>query len=290
MSRTWWTFVLAFCLLIVPAVAPDASAQTRTETLRWTDDVNTDVAGYRVHYGLASRDYTQSEDAGIPAIVSGAFEYDIEVDATADVYVAVTAYNTEAESFFSNERCRGAAGECATGSGSDGGSDASDVPPSETPSETKAGIAGFVLWNAETDGLIDANFESGEQISLADHGCTAIEIVGNAYLATFGTPGSIMKVFDGQVPNGCSDPGRSHENNSPFAWEVETGAGKFECAPTLTEPGIHTLTVTPFDGEDCTGPQGTSVTLEFEVVAPGTENPPPPGVLGRPGQPTLVLD
>ena len=54
------------------------------------------------------------------------------------------------------------------------------------------------------------------------------------------------------------------------------------------------MTVTPFDGDDCTGGVGNTVTLEFEVVASPTTPPPPepepePEALGKPGRPTLIL-
>ena len=110
MSRTRRIFASAFALSMALGITLDAVAQTRTEVLRWEDQSNADVTGYRVHYGPASRDYTQAEDAGIPPFVSNAFEYEIEVDATADVWVAVTAYNANGESAYSNERCRGPAG------------------------------------------------------------------------------------------------------------------------------------------------------------------------------------
>jgi hypothetical protein len=284
MLRTRRTFAFAFYLSVALTVALDASAQTRTEKLRWTHPSPSDVTGYQVYWGDASRDYGDSTDVGIPDIVSGAFEYEITVDAGADVWVAVTAYNAEAESFYSNGRCRGPVGECDPGS-----APPPDPGPEPTP-QASAAVVGFVLWDAEADSVIDSGFESGEQISLSDHACTAIEIVGNGYLANSGSPGSVMYAFDGQAPNGCSDPGTSHENNPPFAWEWEAGPGQFDCAPTLTEPGSHTLTVTPFDGDDCTALQGAPVVLEFEVLASPPASPSPPDPLGAPGRPMLVLD
>ena len=44
----------------------------------------------------------------------------------------------------------------------------------------------------------------------------------------------------------------THENSPPVASETDTGPDRYECAPSLTVAGIHTLTVTPFDGDDCT--------------------------------------
>lgn len=283
MSRTGWIAAFAFSLVL--AFALDAFAQTRTETLRWTHPDTSQVLGYRIYYGLASGQYTAYVDAGIPPFVSGAFEYQVQVDATADVYFAVTAYNEDEESYYSNQRCRAPSGNCAEEPPAPPPGDDTTPPPSEGTAQ--AGVVGFALWDAQSDSVIDSNFQSGEQILTADHACTAIEIVGNSYLTTSG-PGSVAYVFDGQDPGGCNDPGRSHENNPPFAWEEDTGPGHFECAATLTEPGSHTLIVTPFDGDDCTGLQGESVTLTFEVLdASGST---PPAALGRPGRPTLVTE
>ena len=140
-----------------------------------------------------------------------------------------------------------------------------DLPPPPAPSSPQAAIVGFALWDAQADGLIDANFTSGEVISLAAHGCTAIEVLGNAYLATSNS-GSVTFSFDGQDLGGCSGvPGLAFENTAPYTWEEDSGAGSFECAASLTQPGSHSLTVTPFDGDNCSGLQGTSVTLDFEV-------------------------
>jgi hypothetical protein len=283
MSRSLPAIALWLSVALIGAVG--ASAQTRTEILRWDDSNNTgnNVTGYRIYSGLSSGGYAQSVDAGLPAAVDGVREYSVSVDATADVYFAVTAYNDAAESFFSNEICRGANGACQAPA-------PEPTPtPTPTPSTAQAGIDGFALWDAQADVVIDSSFTSGEQIPLDNYPCTAIEIVGNAYLSQSGSPGSVMYTFDGQTPSGCTNPGVTYENNPPYAWEIDSGPGKFECAATLTQPGSHTLMVTPFDGDDCTGLVGTPVTLSFDVISAGGATAPPPSeVLGTPGQPVLI--
>lgn len=268
-------------LVIGPAAA---LAQTRSELVRWQDPDNEGkgVIGYRIHWGESSRSYDQSLDVGIPAFVSDAFESTIEVAADAEVYIAITAYNATHESFHSNESCRAATGECTGGSVSDPTD--SEPPPSGVQSQ----VLGFALWDAASDTVIDSDFQSGE-IVLDGDDCFAIEIIGNGYLDDSG-PGSIKRVFDGQDPGGCSEPGVSHENNAPFAWEVDEGPDAFACAATLTEVGAHTLTVTPYDGDDCTGNVGTAVTLDFEVIDGSAPPPPPPAdeELGQPGKPVLA--
>jgi hypothetical protein len=148
-------------------------------------------------------------------------------------------------------------------------------------------VTGFALWNASTDTLIDGSFTSGEKITLPGQSCVAIQILVNAYLDTPGTAGSVKRSFDGQSA-ACTTAGVTHENNPPYAWEVDMGPSLYECAASLTQVGNHTLTVTPYDGDDCTGAQGTPVTLSFEVVnSTAPPPPPPPATLGQPGQPQL---
>lgn len=293
-------FALFVCSLsLVAILGPGAGAAVRTETVRWTDDLNKsgDVTGYRIHYGLASRDYTATVDAGIPPVSDGVFETAVEVPATENVYIAVTAYNEEAESLLSNEICRTPLGasctdtssstdtstDTSTDSSTDTSTDSSTDTSTDSSTSTdgvQAAIAGFALWDAGSDTVVDSAFESGERISLATHGtCVAIEILGNSYLDQGG--GSVMKVFDGETHGGCTEPGLTHENHPPYAWEADQGPETFACAASLTEPGTHSLTVTPYDGEDCTGAVGTTVTLEFEVVDGESLSPP--------GQPQLVV-
>jgi hypothetical protein len=279
MSRVSSSLTLALALLLAVALGRDASAQTRTEVVRWQGNDVTDTDGYRVHVGSASRSYSDTFDVGIPQLVGDAYETTITVAADAEVYIAVTAYNADTTSFFSNENCKGPDGACAG---------PVEPPPVEPPPPgVESQVLGFALWDASSDTVIDANFTSGEQISALNDPCVAIEIIGNSYLVNSG-PGSIRKSFDGQNPSSCSNPGVTHENSPPFAWETDSGPNRYECAASLTVPGSHTLTVTPFDGDDCTGAEGTTVTLQFDV----TDGTPPPGndtVPGQPGRPYLVL-
>jgi hypothetical protein len=260
-------------------------ASARTETLRWSHPDPASVDGYRVYYGNASRVYSWQVDVQTPPTDSqGAFVYDLEVDDTATVYVAVTAYTGSLESAYSNEKLRSPSEDPGSGDPGDGGD-----PP---PAQASAAIDHFVLWNADADTVIDSDFTSGEQISLAEHGCTAIEVIGNSYLLPNNSPGSIQFDLDGQTPSTCSNAGSTHENEPPYAWELDSGAGLFECAASLTGVGSHTLTVTPYDGDDCSGAVGATVTLSFDVIesSGSGETPPPSEPLGTPGRPILILD
>lgn len=287
MTATRRLSLFASALALVLAVGLEAAAQTRSEILTWRDTLNGPgaVVGYRIHYGTNSGSYVSSVDVGLPTkSTDGLLTARVIVEG-GDLYFAVTAYDLDAESFFSNEVCRGAEGT-ACGSSSpppdDGGGSEPTPPPTTGP---YAAVTGFALWDAQSDTRIDSNFVSGEQIDVSRYSCTAIEILGNSYLNTSG-PGSVKYVFDGQ-DRGCTDPGLSHENTAPFAWEVDEGPGKFACALSLTLPGTHTLKVTPYDGDNCTGAVGSSVTLTFSVVSGSSTPPTEP--LGQPGQPQIVI-
>ena len=185
--------------------------------------------------------------------------------------MAVTAYDaSQRESARSNEKFRP-----GTTSGGGGGTTA------------QSAVTGFALWSATTDSITDSNFTSGERIELASLPCAAIQIKTNSYLGAHATPGSVKKIFDGR-DLGCSSAPESHENSPPYAWETDHGVGEYNCAPTLTVPGRHTLVAIPYDGDDCTGKSGSAVTLTFDVIGTGSTPPPPGPTLGKPGQPVLI--
>jgi len=246
-------------------------AEARTELLRWTHPDPGSVAGFNVYFGTVSRSYGDPVNAEKPTPDSaGIHSFNLQVPVSVEnerLYIAVTALDGDGqESAYSNERIRTLDGVLST------------------QSAANAAVVGFVLWDASSDTVLDADFRSGERISLSVQGsCLAIEIVGNAYLQQFNSPGSLKFSFDGQAPTACSNAPISHENDPPYAWETEEGPGQFACAPTLTELGPHTLTVTPYDGDSCTGTEGTSTALSFEV-----RDAAPPEPLGQPGTPTLV--
>lgn len=277
--------VLFLCALAVLASAAlPAAAQLRTETIRWQDTQNnrSELTGYRIHLGGASRTYVTSVTVPVPPVSGGIMQTAIQVPALGKVYLAITALQGGAESFYSNEICREGGVACTSAP------PPSDPTPTDPPPPTgaRSAITGFKLWNAQTDTVIDGDFRSGESIVLSSTGnCVAIEIVGNAYLQGSG-PGSVMKAFDGNTPTSCNNPGVTHENSAPFAWEADQGPNLFACASSLLEPGTHKLLVVPFDEDDCNGAVGTPVTLSFEVVGDSTTTPTEP--LGQPGQPKLI--
>ena len=265
---------LAAAFLFVLAIGAEASA--RTETLRWRHAEPATVAGFRVHWRTAGSTSYRIESVGKPTPdAQGIYSYSVVVDDGVDVYLAMTAYNADnLSSFSSNEICRGPGVPCST----TGGGGTTTPPPTEPPptSGPQAQIIGFRLWDARTDTIIDNNFTNGEIIPLMQYDCVAIEIVANSYLNSSPARGSVKKQLDGSA-NSCNQAGVTHENSPPYAWEQDEGPNRFACAVALRASGPHTLTATPFDGADCSGAQGTPVTLQFQTLS-----------LGAPGRPTLV--
>jgi len=94
---------LAVALLLMVSTL----ASARTETLRWTHNDPTNVAGFVVHYGPSYHNYTTIIDVFLPQPDGGIYTVDIDVPDDATVHVAVTAYDdADLESGYSNERTR----------------------------------------------------------------------------------------------------------------------------------------------------------------------------------------
>ncbi len=84
-------------LAVVPAQAVDPIAGTSSLPLVWDANTEPDLAGYRLYWGKASREYTNHVDVGNVTV------YDLELpDGT--WYIAATAYDRhQLESLYSNE-------------------------------------------------------------------------------------------------------------------------------------------------------------------------------------------
>jgi hypothetical protein len=95
---------LAVALLLMASTL----ASARTETLRWTHNNPSSVAGFVIYSGLSSNNYDAETDVStLQPDAQGVFTFDINVSDDATVYVAVTAYNDAGlESDYSNERTR----------------------------------------------------------------------------------------------------------------------------------------------------------------------------------------
>jgi len=100
-------YALIRILVTLAVVGSPSIGDARIETLRWkdTDPDPTRIEGFVVHSGPDSRSYDTSVDVGWPTPdAEGIFSYDLTVPDDASVYVAVTAYDAELESDYSNEK------------------------------------------------------------------------------------------------------------------------------------------------------------------------------------------
>ena len=73
-------------------------------TMAWDPNPESDIAGYRLHFGSQSGSYTRTFDCGNVARFSVEIDFDLTLRIGADRFSVVTAYNTAGlESFPSNE-------------------------------------------------------------------------------------------------------------------------------------------------------------------------------------------
>ena len=248
-------------------------AGARTERLRWTHPDPGSVERYTIHVGLSSRSYDTTQDVvAPPKDGDNAFFVDITVADDATVFVAVSATANGLRSDLSNERRR---------------DPALPPPPPPPPDPAEADTLGFVLWDATTDQIVDDDFQTDEVVALANLPCATIEAVPNSYLQTAGTPGSVRFTVNGDVPQ-CNDLDVTHDDDPPYEIGAEDGPGDFACSALLSTVGTHTLAVTPFDDDGCTGAEGQTRMIRFIVEAVPPPPPPAPEPLGTPGRPTLV--
>src|SRR5258708_5166666 len=79
--------MLTLSLMALSAFASISAFAANSVTLAWDPSISTNVAGYRVYYGVASRSYTNSVNAGAATSVT----ITTLADATT-YYFAATAY------------------------------------------------------------------------------------------------------------------------------------------------------------------------------------------------------
>ncbi|HID68973.1 MAG TPA: hypothetical protein EYP35_00590 [Desulfobacterales bacterium] len=91
-----------FAVLFVLVMSGTLSAADAT--FSWLPNSEPDLAGYKIHYGPASRQYETVIDVGIPDQVNGRVEYSAQDIPDEKTYFAATAYDTEGlESDYSDE-------------------------------------------------------------------------------------------------------------------------------------------------------------------------------------------
>ncbi len=103
--RAWHS--LSLLLLVLLSISVRTAFGANSVTLAWDASTSSNLAGYRVYYGTASRNYSTNIDVG------NVTTYTLANLAPGTYYFAVTAYNTLAEqSGYSNEASVTIAGAC----------------------------------------------------------------------------------------------------------------------------------------------------------------------------------
>ena len=70
------------------------SALASQSSFTWLPNVEEDLAGYTLHYGSATGDYTGSLDCVLPVTVEGRVPCTLNYESNGLTYFAVTAYDT----------------------------------------------------------------------------------------------------------------------------------------------------------------------------------------------------
>lgn len=108
-ERTKFKFkVVALTLLFILGLGCimwfTATANAADATFSWLPNSETDLAGYKIHYGPASKQYTEEVDVGLPDPIDGRVKYKISEVPENKTYFSATAYDTEGhESDYSDE-------------------------------------------------------------------------------------------------------------------------------------------------------------------------------------------
>ena len=90
--------VVSCITLFLALVVISSESFSATVKLEWKQNSETDISGYRVHYGNGSRIYNTTIDVG-PNI-----NYSLSLDQVGEYYIALTAYNSSGlESDYSTE-------------------------------------------------------------------------------------------------------------------------------------------------------------------------------------------
>ncbi len=95
-----WFFFFLLCLATLPPSLPAAQV-----AFSWLPNTEPTLAGYKIYYGTSSGNYTNVTDVGLPPVVDGRVQADIDnLTPGKTYYFAATAYDSSGvESDYSNE-------------------------------------------------------------------------------------------------------------------------------------------------------------------------------------------
>jgi PKD repeat protein len=308
MYRCWAHTARFFCLFSKPQVSGLAwawawalllfvsNAYAGQVTLAWDAVSAPSLSGYRLHYGQSSGSYSSQLDAGTQTTytVSG-----LTVGQT--YYFAVTAYDTDEESAFSNE-----VSATISSVGVQLSTNPSTVPPGGTVTATWSGITnptttdwiGLYMAGAPDTAYIDWIWVSCSKTSGSAQasgscpftvpatlaaGSYELRLLANdsyMLLATSNviiSPSLLVAQFSasptsGQAPLVVTFTDTSSGTRTAWAWDFGDGVGSTIQSPThtYTTPGTYTVTLT------VTGPDGSNTATKtgyITVTAPPVAQP-----------------
>ncbi len=130
------------------------------------------------------------------------------------------------------------------------------VTPTPTPTPTPSGqtVTSFSLINADNDQVIStfSTINNGAIISLNSLPTKNLNIRANTNPSTVG---SVRFGYDGNNNFGT-------ENNAPYAFASDDNGNYYPWTPTV---GSHTLTATPYSGQNASGSVGTALSIQITI-------------------------
>jgi hypothetical protein len=99
-QRTIVSLIVALLMLCFAA----ASSQAAQAGFSWLPNPEPNLAGYKIHYGTTSRNYTSVIEVGLPALVDGRVHGNVDgLQEGQTYYFAATAFTATEESGYSTE-------------------------------------------------------------------------------------------------------------------------------------------------------------------------------------------
>jgi hypothetical protein len=252
------TGVASSCCITVPSnITIECTGGHRLWNVPWTQARASEVLSWEVDWGTTHNGpYGNVAPSVTPPAMppaEGIYSTALDVNAspTSDIYAVVKAKdssNPALNSVASNE--------------------GNQLFVAGTPPTAQSSVVSATLWNASPNPatVINSSFQVYNglgRILSAQRGCVAIEAVGNTYLnGAAGTPGSVEFNLDGAV---------SCQNNNQYSSSTTLGTNHFSCDSASGAIGLHTLTLIPYDADNCHaggGVKGVPVVIKFNTLGP----------------------
>lgn len=99
-AQLYYLLILATIVVVGTCTASRAADASFT----WLPNTEADLAGYKIHYGPGTRNYTDVVDVGMPDPIDGRIHFTIDPVPDGETFFAATAYDSKGnESDYSDE-------------------------------------------------------------------------------------------------------------------------------------------------------------------------------------------